>query len=263
MHHITARRRMMSMIESGHTPVGAYVQLLDPAVTALLGAAGYDFVVIDREHAPNDIQSTLAHVRAAEANDLVPIVRVLRNDPAEIQSTLDIGAEGIIIPKVSSRADAERALAASRYQPGGRGMCPAVEAARWTRDWPTYRDEANANVIIIPLIETVSGLENLKDIASVDGIDFVEFGFADMSQDMGIDYSDHKRLDAMWADCVKVLVEAGVQPGCNLGRGSKAGATWGTLNSDTRLLLEAAGLALARSGLHSVQTPVGAWGDTR
>ena len=106
----------------GNTPTGMYVMSTDATMTVAMATAGFDFVVIDREHGPNDIQSTLGHIRAAEANGLVPIVRVLRNDAAEIQATLDIGAQAIIVPKISTRADAERALDASLYKPGG-GAC--------------------------------------------------------------------------------------------------------------------------------------------
>ena len=239
MHRIDARQRMTEIIQSGNTPTGVYVMSTDATMTAAMGTAGFDFVVIDREHGPNDIQSTLGHIRAAEANGLVPMVRVLRNDSAEIQATLDVGAQAIIVPKISTRADAERALDASRYKPGGRGMCPAVEAARWTNDWPTYRDEANSNVLLIPLIETVEGVQNLREIAAVDGIDFAFFGFVDLALDMGIDPEDSARLDAVWNECVEVMTELGVQPGCNFGRG-RPGATWGTVSSDFRILTGAA-----------------------
>ena len=265
MHRIDARQRLIEIIGSGNTPIGVYVMSTDATMTVAMGTAGFDFVVIDREHGPNDIQSTLGHIRAAEANGLVPIVRVLRNDAAEIQATLDIGAQAIIVPKISTRADVERALDASLYKPGGRGMCPAVEAARWvdTDDWPAYRDEANSNVLLIPLIETGEGVHNLREIAAVDGIDFAFFGFADLSLDMGIDYRDSARLDAVWNECVDVLTELGVQPGCNFGRG-RPGATWGTVSSDFRILTGAAQFAAAdarswslanRSGSTAVPTP--------
>lgn len=256
MSRIAARSRFSSMISSGITPVGSFVMSIDPAVTALLASSGYDFVIIDREHGPIDVQSAANHVRAAEANGIVPIVRVLTNDPTQIQQSLDIGAHGIVVPKVGSAEQARAAVRATQYTAGGRGMCPATEGARWSSGqvWTENRDNANAEVVVIPLIETQAGIDNLAEIAAVDGIDLVFFGLADLSQDMGIGmYTDLAQLVEIWNRAVKVAKAAGVAIGAPLGYGF-TGGDYGTVESDFNLLKSAAvtGLAEVRAGALSV-----------
>lgn len=123
-----ARATFESIIAQGRKPAGAFVMSSDPSTTLIYGAAGYDRVLLDREHGMIDIPAMVAHLRAAEAGGLVPIIRVLENNPALIQQALDAGAQGVMVPKVGSAEEARRAVAASRYRPGGRGMCPVVPA---------------------------------------------------------------------------------------------------------------------------------------
>ncbi|WP_432013588.1 HpcH/HpaI aldolase family protein [Streptomyces cucumeris] len=245
------------MISAGCGPVGSFVMATDAAVTATLASAGYDFVVIDREHGPNDIRSTIGHIRAAEANRTIPLVRVLENNPGQIQATLDAGAHGIVVPKVGSAAEAAAALKASRYERGGRGMCPAVEAARWSAGdtWAEHRRSSNENVIVVPLIETRAGIDSLRDIAAVDGIDFVFFGLADLAQDLGIDmYGDVGRLVDIWNEAVEVVHEQGARIGAPLGYGFEGG-DFGTVESDLTLLKSAAVAGLARHRDATSRTP--------
>lgn len=225
------------MIEDGQLPIGAFVMSTDASTTALFGDIGYDFVIIDREHGPNDVTSTLNHIRAAEANGIIPIVRVLENSPTLIQSTLDIGAHGIVVPKIGNADDARRAVLASQYAAGGRGMCQATEGARWAHDgWHAHKASSNENVIVIPLVETREGIANLEEIAAVDGIDFIFFGLADLSQDMGIDmYSDSDQLIRIWDDAVVTTQRAGVHLGSPLGYGFDNG-DFGTVDGDMMML---------------------------
>jgi len=260
MSRVIARSRFTSMISAGELPVGSFVMSTDAAATAVLASCGYDFVVIDREHGPNDIQSTLGHIRTAEANAIVPIVRVLENNPTQIQATLDVGAHGIIVPKVGSVAEAQAALKASRYQPGGRGMCPAVEGARWTGSdgWGAHRDGSNDNVIVIPLIETKAGVDNLEEIAAIDGIDFFFFGLADLSQDIGIDmYADADQLIAIWDQAVEVVHAHGGYIGAPLGYGFQGG-DFGSVESDWNLLKSAASQGILAARAAGRRQPVNA-----
>ncbi|WP_206490160.1 HpcH/HpaI aldolase/citrate lyase family protein [Rhodococcus sp. KRD162] len=246
MPRIQARSRLISMIDNGELPVGAFVMSTDAATTAIFGNVGYDFVIIDREHGPNDVTSTLNHIRAAEANGVIPIVRVLENSATLIQSTLDIGAHGIVVPKIATADDARRAVLASRYVAGGRGMCQATEAARWAHDgWHAHKASSNENVLIIPLVETAEGIENLDEIAAVDGIDFIFFGLADLSQDLGIDmYADADQLIRIWDESVVRARRADVHLGSPLGYGFDHG-DYGTVDGDLMMLRAGAESALA------------------
>lgn len=242
MKRVNARKRFEEIYAENRTPLGTFVMSIDPAVTAAVATAGPDFVVIDREHGPNDIISTANHVRAAEANGLIPIVRVLANDPTQIQATLDVGAHGIIVPKIGSADQAAAALAATRYQAGGRGMCPATEGARWSSgdSWFAHRESSNDNVLLIPLIETRAGVENLAEIIAIDGIDHVFFGMADLSQDLdlpgGIYNPDSAReLARIWEEAAATVHAAGKKIGSPMGFGYE-GVDFGSVDSDFGLL---------------------------
>jgi 4-hydroxy-2-oxoheptanedioate aldolase len=210
----------------------------DPAMTALYGVAGYDFVIIDQEHGPNDAASTIGHIRAADANGVLPLVRVLENRPTLIQKNLDLGAQGVVVPKVSTASEARRAVEASQYAPGGRGACSSVEGARWTGHWDDYAARANAGVVVIPLIETAEAVENFADIVGVDGVDWVIIGFADLAQDLGLDEkSAPARLSEIWSKCLGVAHENGVRIGCGVGTDFDRRPDFATISCDLRSLL--------------------------
>jgi 4-hydroxy-2-oxoheptanedioate aldolase len=238
-----ARERFDAIFAADRAPVGTFVTSLDPAATAALACAGADFVIVDQEHSPNDVQSTLQHIRAAKMHDIVPIVRIPVNEPIHIQRALDSGALGVVVPKVSSAEDALRALAASRYQPGGRGMCPTVEGASWSVDgWQPHRDHSNSNILVIPLIETVAGAKQIEEIAAINGIDYFLMGFADLSQDMGIDRETHADIITKEWDRVRDAVHAaGGRIGCAPNAGQTGtGADFWTIQSDFNLLIASA-----------------------
>lgn len=242
MKRVNARERFDSIIADNRMPVGTFVMSTDPAVTAAIASAGPDFVVIDREHGPNDTITTANHVRAAEANGIVPIVRVLANDPTQIQATLDVGAHGIIVPKIGNANQAAAALAATRYQAGGRGMCPSTEGARWSSGdgWYAHRDSSNSNVVLIPLIETREGVENLAEIVAIDGIDYIFFGLADLSQDLDLpggiyNPESARELVRIWNEAVVTAHAAGKKIGAPVGYGFNGG-DFGSLDSDFGLL---------------------------
>jgi 2-keto-3-deoxy-L-rhamnonate aldolase RhmA len=248
------------MIERGEHPVGTFVMSVDAAVTAVLASAGFTFVIIDCEHGPNDVQSTLGHIRAAEANGVIPLVRVGENSPRLIQAALDIGAHGLVVPKISTAAEAEAAVRAARYGPGGRGMCAAVEGARWSTDlWDEHTDVSNRNVVVVPLIETTSAIENAGDIAGVEGIDFVLFGAGDLAQDLGLNLFDHEEEILGYFDATRRAVqERGAWFGAAAGRGFM-GQDFSTVGGDLLMLKSAAEQRLAqhRAGLSSSPRPDG------
>lgn len=241
-----ARSTFDTLIAVGRPPVGAFVMSTDAAVTGIYGAAGYDWVLIDREHGIMDNGDMRAHLMAAKAHNLVSIVRVLENNAAMIQQALDAGANALMIPKVDSAESARRAVAASQYQAGGRGMCPVVPATDFTgAKWDEYASDANQNVLVIPLIETAKGVENIDEICSTDGVDYVFFGLADLSQDLGIDMlADMDVLVRLWKSVVEAAHRHGVKAGAPLGYGFDAEADFGSLDSDLSTLRSSAERAL-------------------
>lgn len=228
-----ARKRFDDIVAGGGTPLGTFITSTDPSSTLVAGAAGFDFVVVDGEHGPLDVTDKARHVVAARAEGVVPILRVLENSPALIQQVLDLGAGGVIIPKVGTAEQAARAVKAARYQPGGRGMCPAVPGAGWNGDnWAVHAAESNSQTLVIPLIETAEGVRNARAIASVEGVEYLFFGLADLSQDIGIDMlADADQLVKIWTEFLADVHAGGARAGAPLGYGF-AGADFGTAGSD-------------------------------
>ena len=188
---IRAKTTFLEMMARGETPLGIFVSSLDPASTEILADAGFDFVVLDGEHGRMGRIEVENHVRAAEARGIVPFVRILENSQTLIQSILDVGAQGIVVPHVDTAADARAAVAASLYSPAGRrGMCPACHAGGYhLKNWPEYSHAANENIMVIPIIESRKSVENIDEILAADGIDVIHFGPGDLSADMGIDFA--------------------------------------------------------------------------
>jgi 4-hydroxy-2-oxoheptanedioate aldolase len=199
---VQARKRFLEMIGGGHVPNGVYLTSVDAATTEIFASAGYDFVIVDREHGPFDNATTLGHIRAAEAGGIIPLVRVLENSPTLIQQSLDLGAHGVIVPKVQTAADAHAAISASLYAPKGfRGMCNGCHAAGYCSldEWACHQRVSDENVIVFPLIETVRAVDNIEEIVAVPGVDFIFFGPGDLSNDMGVNLiTETDKLMAPW-----------------------------------------------------------------
>jgi len=209
---IRAKTTLLDRMVKGQTPLGIFVSSLDPAATEVLADAGFDYVVLDGEHGRLSRIEVENHVRAAEAGGIVPFVRVLENSPTLIQSMLDVGAHGVVVPHVDSAADARAAVQASRYAPGGRrGMCPACHAGGYhLKNWGEYSRMANDDIMVIPIIESRKSVENIEQILAVDGIDVVHFGPGDLSADMGIDLTTQSdQLMAAWRTVVQAARAVG------------------------------------------------------
>ncbi|WP_066285416.1 HpcH/HpaI aldolase family protein [Arthrobacter sp. B6] len=173
---------------------GAFVTTPDPAFTLINGYAGLDFVVIDNEHSPLSPAEVAPHVIAAQAAGILALVRVGVNDAARIQSFLDLGVSGVVVPKIESAEEVRAGVAATRYPPGGqRGMFPQGYAASfgWT-GWHIYKQRMRDGAVVIPIVETVAGLDRLDEIVAEDGVDAVFLGAGDLSEDMGVDIMDSR-----------------------------------------------------------------------
>ena len=165
-----------------------------PALVEILGYSGYDWVSIDMEHTSFGFMEVEHLTRAAHASGIVPLVRVLENDPKLIGKSLDAGAAGVIIPHVQSAADIKAAISGARYYPEGeRGKCGLVRGAHYGADgvaWKDYWRKANKDAIIMPLIEDKVGIENLDEILAVEGVDVYWLGSGDLAQSYGVPGAD-------------------------------------------------------------------------
>jgi len=165
---------------------GAWVGLADPYAAEIAATAAFDWLVIDGEHAPNDIRSLSAQVAVLDGKGPAPIVRLPDDDPAKIKQALDIGAQSLLIPMIETAAQTERAVRATRYPPEGfRGVGAALARASRFGSVPDYLVTANAEICLIAQVETVAALDALEDIAAVPGVDAVFVGPSDLAADMG------------------------------------------------------------------------------
>ncbi|MCK4241591.1 MAG: aldolase [Candidatus Atribacteria bacterium] len=164
------------------------MKFTDPAAVEIMGFAGFDFIIIDEEHGPISIENSQNLIRAAESVNITPIIRVGNNDEVLILRALDIGAQGIEIPQINNKFDAEKAIKSAKYSAQGeRGVCRYVRAANYSSiDKFKYFKYANEETMIVAHIEGVEGINNLNEILSVSGIDVIFIGPYDLSQSLGI-----------------------------------------------------------------------------
>lgn len=170
-----------------HRPqIGLWVGLGNAYATEVVATAGFDWLLIDGEHAPNDVRSVLSQLQAAAAYTAHPIVRPVVADTALIKQYLDVGAQTLLLPMIDTAEQAAAVVAATRYPPRGvRGVGSAVaRSSRWNQI-SGYLHHADEEICVLVQAETTTALENLEAIANVDGVDGVFFGPADLSASMG------------------------------------------------------------------------------
>lgn len=167
--------------------IGAWLNLASPLVAEAVAAIGFDWLLIDAEHGPNDVPSVLAQLQAVGAYPAAPVVRIPNHDAALIKRYLDIGAHNLLVPMVDTAEQATAIVQASRYPTAGiRGVGAGLaRASCWSLN-SSYLESADTSVRVIAQIETERGLQNLKEIMRVDGIDAVFFGPADIAASKGM-----------------------------------------------------------------------------
>lgn len=178
--------KLREILSAGGLAFGCCSHIPSTGMVEIMGLAGFDFVMLDTEHGLYTIDTAGELIRASQGAGATPLVRVTSNDKSLILKALDMGAQGVVVPHISTKDDAARAVESSRYGPHGRGACPLVRAngyGLW--DWREHEDRANKNVMVIVLIEDLEGMRNIEDILSVDGVDAVYTGAFDMSVSAG------------------------------------------------------------------------------
>lgn len=156
-------------------------------VAEICAGSGLDWVLIDMEHSPNGLESVLAQLQAVAATTATPLVRVPIGDVVTIKQVLDLGAQNLLVPMISSAAEAREVVEAVRYPPRGRrGVGSALaRSARWNRVEDYLRD-ADRHISLFVQVETAEGVEAAAEIAAVDGVDGVFVGPSDLAASMGV-----------------------------------------------------------------------------
>jgi 4-hydroxy-2-oxoheptanedioate aldolase len=197
---------------------GQAVSVIAPTYTSaglveLLGRIGFDVIFIDCEHGPAGWDDVENMVRAAELVNVTPIVRVQANDPSTITRALDRGAGGVQVPHVNTRAEAEAAVRHAKFAPlGHRGFAGGRSA--FGEKMAEFTSRANAETMVVAMLEEVEALRNLDDILKVDEIDVFFVAPGDLAQSMGLPgQMDHPTVQAAIDDAVDRIKAAGRVPG--------------------------------------------------
>lgn len=173
-------------IAEGRAQIGLWQALASPYTYEICAGAGFDWLLIDAEHGPNDLRSVLAQLQASGAYAVEPVVRIPIGDPVLIKQYLDIGARTLLVPMIETAAAASEVVRASRYPPQGfRGVGSAIgRSSRWNRT-PGYLQKACEEICLLLQVESRHALEGAGAIARVDGVDGVFIGPSDLAANMG------------------------------------------------------------------------------
>ena len=172
-------------IAAGRQQIGLWVSLANPYSAELVAGSGFDWIVIDTEHSPNEVDTTLLQLQAVAPYPVAPVVRPAWNDKVLIKRHLDIGALNLLIPYVQDEQEARDAVAAVRFPTMGvRGVAGSTRASRFGRV-KDYAKRAHEELCLLVQIETRKGLDNLEAIARTEGVDGVFIGPADLAAGLG------------------------------------------------------------------------------
>ena len=202
-------------LKKGDRQIGCWMSFAEPVTAEIMGTAGFDWLVIDGEHAPNDIRSIRDQLMALAYSTSHPVVRVPVGDTALIKMVLDAGAQTVLVPMVESAEQARQLVRDCRYPPEGvRGVGAGAARATLYGSIPEYIQSADAQVCLLVQVENRAGLAALDDILKVEGIDGVFIGPADLSTDMGYQgNSAAPEVRAAIADAIQRIKAAGKAPG--------------------------------------------------
>lgn len=179
--------KLKAALKQGRTVCGLLNSIPAALLVEMIGYAGYDFVIIDMEHVGLNPETLEHMLRAAECAGITSLVRVPTSAPDVIQRVLDCGAQGIVIPHIKNRAEAEQAIAASRFHPKGmRGISGGRTTGFGTIELSRYLELANEEIMVVAMIEDREGVENIDEILAVEGLDMILEGAVDLSQSLGV-----------------------------------------------------------------------------
>ena len=233
-------------LAAGKTQIGLWCSLASPIGAEILGDAGFDWILIDTEHAPNDPYQVMQLLQACQAGTATPVVRVAWNDAVMIKRLLDIGVTAILVPFVQNEDEAARAVAAVRYPPRGiRGVATNSRATRFGRV-NDYFKKASDEICVLVQAETADALARIEAMGKIDGLDGIFIGPADLSASMGY-LGDQRHPDVRKTidDAIRRIRKTGKAAGILTGHQEDAkgfiagGANFVAVGSDAGILVGA------------------------
>ncbi len=180
-----AIERLRRKLKAKEPLYGLWCTLESPSVTEIAVTMGMDWVTVDMEHGHLDWHEVMEHVRAVRGSETAVFVRVPELQQSAVKRALDIGAHGVLIPLIRSRAELELGMQYGRYPKKGVRGVGGERAVKWGLSFREYLQDADSQTLIIPLIETREAAENIDDILSVPGLEMIFFGPADLSAGHG------------------------------------------------------------------------------
>jgi 4-hydroxy-2-oxoheptanedioate aldolase len=212
-------------ILAGERQIGFWSSLASNVSVEILAGSGFDWLLLDTEHSPNDVPQVFSQLQAMMENDTHPIVRPPWNDMVMIKRYLDAGVQTLLIPTVQTQEEAEQAVAFTRYPPNGvRGFASASRSSRFGRI-DDYHNRCEAEICVLVQIETNEGLDNLDTIAKVEGVDGVFIGPGDLSAGLGyLGQPGHPEVQKVIEDAIRRIRAAGNAPGILTGDEAQARA---------------------------------------
>jgi len=201
-------------LREGRQQLGLWVTLSNAYSTEIVAGSGFDWLLLDTEHSPNDVITVLSQLQAAAPYPVMPVVRPAWNDTVLIKRYLDIGAQTLLIPQVQSADEAQQAVDAMRYAPRGvRGVGGAVRATRFGRV-ADYMRLCEDELCLLVQVESQQALDNLELIAGVDGVDGVFIGPADLAASLGHPGNPgHPQVQQAVEDAIARIRACGKAPG--------------------------------------------------
>ncbi|GAB4241090.1 MAG: 4-hydroxy-2-oxoheptanedioate aldolase [Methyloligellaceae bacterium] len=198
----------------GEQQIGFWSSLASHISVEILAGSGFDWLLLDTEHSPNDLPQVFCQLQAMMENETQPIVRPAWNDMVLIKRFLDAGVQTLLIPTVQTKEEAEQAVAYTRYPPRGvRGFASASRSSRFGRI-TDYHTRCEAELCVLVQIETRLGLDNLEAIANVEGVDGVFIGPGDLSAGLGyLGQTGHPEVRKIIEDAIRRIKACGKAPG--------------------------------------------------
>lgn len=243
------RNAFKHALAAGKLQIGLWSSLCSPIAAEIIADAGFDWILLDTEHSPNEIPDLFGQLQAVTRGTATPIIRPAWNDAVLAKRALDIGAQTLLFPYVQNAEEARRAVESTRYPPQGiRGVSVAARASRYGRT-PGYLTKANSEICVLVQVETRTALDHLDSIAKVEGVDGVFIGPSDLAASLGhLGNPQHEVVQKAIREAIDRLKALGKPAGILTGNPEEAKryVDWGFLfiavGSDVGLLAKGADL---------------------
>lgn len=184
--------KLKESLKNNNLTIGSWLTIPHRSVVEIMSTAGFDWLAVDIEHSPINISEVSSMISQIQANGMQALIRIYKNDEVIIKRVLDAGADGIIVPMINSKKDAEYAVNFSKYPPIGDRGVGLNRAQYYGTKFENYKSWVNDNIVIIAQVEHINSLHNLQDIISTNGIDGILVGPYDLSASMGFAGEYHR-----------------------------------------------------------------------